>query len=84
MSNFSFYVLLISSDSGTGTIRDAHCFIQGAHGTIQVGAKSDKIVVSSISLPVSVISADSETGTVWGAHGVPMAPLFRVPNSLIA
>ena len=58
-------VLLISLDSGTGTI-------QGAHGTIQGGAKSDKSAVSNLSLPVSVISVDSGTGTIQGAHGTPI------------
>ena len=58
-------VLLISLDSGTGTIR-------GAHGTIQGGAKSDKSAVSNLSLPVSVISVDSGTGTIQGAHGTPI------------
>jgi hypothetical protein len=58
-------VLLISLDSGTGTIR-------GAHGTIQGGAKCDKSAMSNLSLPVSVISVDSGTGIIQGAHGTPI------------
>ena len=64
-SNLSLPVSVNNSDSGTGTI-------QGAHSTIQCGAKSERSAVSNLSLPVSVISGDSGTGTLLGAHGTPI------------
>ena len=72
---FSLLVLLISLDSGTGTIRSAL-------GTVQGGVKSDRSAVSNLSLPVAVISVDSGTGTIRAIPGPPIMGAKSNTNSL--